>query len=91
MSDTSTFQLVGFGADLLGSYYTAKQTQSSILSLPSVQSNVSLSSGNSSAATPWEQDQLREAERAEETQTSSSLYRQLTSDYQKIQNLDEFI
>ena len=43
MSDESTFQIVNFGADLLGSYYTARQAQSSILSLPSVQSNVSLS------------------------------------------------
>ncbi|MDG1437900.1 MAG: hypothetical protein P8P98_02915, partial [Emcibacteraceae bacterium] len=91
MSDTSTFQIVNFGADLLGSYYTAKQTQNSILSLPSVQSNVSLSSRNSAAATPWDQDQLLEAERSEGFQTTNSKYRLLTSDYQKIQNLDEFI
>ncbi|MDG1858705.1 MAG: SBBP repeat-containing protein, partial [Emcibacteraceae bacterium] len=83
--------IVNFGADLLGSYYTAKQTQNSILSLPSVQSNVSLSSRNSAAATPWDQDQLLEAERSEGFQTTNSKYRLLTSDYQKIQNLDEFI
>ena len=91
MSDENRFQIVNFGADLLGSYYTAKQTQNSILSLPSVQSNVSLSAGNSLAETPWDQDKLLDAERAEENTTSSALYRLLAKDYQSIQSLDEFI
>lgn len=91
MSDESTFQIVSFGADLLGSYYTARQTQNSILSLPSVQSNVSLSAGNSRAETPWDQDELLQAERAKDNPTSSALYRLLTKDYQSIQSLDEFI
>lgn len=91
MSDESTFQIVNFGADLLGSYYTARQAQSSILSLPSVQSNVSLSAGNSRAETPWDQDKLLEAERAQDNPTSNALYRLLTKDYQSIQGLDEFI
>ncbi|MDA9554466.1 hypothetical protein N9R64_08240, partial [Emcibacteraceae bacterium] len=91
MSDESTFQIVNFGADLLGSYYTARQAQSSILSLPSVQSNVSLSAGNSRAETPWDQDKLLEAERAQDNPTSNALYRLLTKDYQSIQDLDEFI
>jgi trimeric autotransporter adhesin len=92
MSDTSTFQIVNFGADLLGSYYSAKQTNASLLTLPSVQSNVSLSSNNSNAATPWDQDQLQQAERSKDgPESSSALYRQLTSDYQKIKSLDEFI
>lgn len=91
MSDESTFQIVNFGADLLGSYYTARQSQSSILSLPSVKSNVSLSSGNSRAETPWDQDNLVQAERAQENSTSSAIYRLLTKDYQSIQSLDEFI
>lgn len=91
MSDESTFQIVNFGADLLGSYYTARQAQSSILSLPSVQSNVSLSSGNSRAETPWDQDKLVEAERAQDNPTSSALFQLLTKDYQSIQSLDEFI
>ena len=85
MSDESTFQIVNFGADLLGSYYTARQEQSSILSLPSVQSNVSLSAGNSRAETPWDQDKLLEAERAQDNPTSNALYRLLTKDYQSIQ------
>ena len=91
MSDESTFQIVNFGADLLGSYYTARQAQSSILSFPSVQSNVSLSAGNSRAETPWDQDKLLEAERAQDNPTSNALYRLLTKDYQSIQDLDEFI
>lgn len=91
MSDESTFQIVNFGADLLGSYYTARQAQSSILSLPSVQSNVSLSANNSRAETPWDQDKLLEAERAQDNPTSNALYRLLTKDFQSIQSLDEFI
>lgn len=91
MSDESTFQIVNFGADLLGSYFTAKQTQNSILSLPSVQSNVSLSAGNSRAETPWDQDQLLATQRAQDNPTSSALYRLLTKDYQSIQSLNEFI
>ena len=91
MSDESTFQLVGFGADLLGSYYTARSQQASILSLPPVQSNVSLSSGSSKAETPWQQDEQLAAERAAENPTANAVYRQLGRDYAALKNKDDFI
>lgn len=80
MSDESTFQIINFGADLLGSYYSAKQQTSSLLTLPSVPSNVSLSSRNSNAPTPWEQDLLIEQQRLADNGSSSALYKLLAKD-----------
>ncbi len=91
MSDESTFQLVGFGADLLSSYYTAKQQTASLLTLPSVPSNVSLSAGNSAAITPWEQDEFTQQQRLAEDGSSNALYKLLAKDFAAIQNQDEFI
>lgn len=85
----SGFQIVNFGSDLLGSYYTAKQTQASILSLPPVQSNVSLSNGNNNALTPWDLDKQIAAERFSES--SAGLYKLLKKDYESIKGIDEFI
>lgn len=90
MSDENSFGIVNFGADLLGAYYTSIQQSNSIRSLPSVQSNVSLSSNNSNL-TPWEADQVIEAERLADDSSSAALYKLLKSDYSSIQNKDEFI
>lgn len=90
MSDESTFQIVNFSADLLGSYYTARQQTTSLLTLPSVPSNVSLGRTNN-AITPWDQDLALQSERLADKPTSNALYRLLTSDYAGIQNKDEFI
>ena len=90
MSDESSFQIVNFGADLLGSYYSAKQQTNSLLSLPSVPSNVSLGNTNN-AITPWDQDLAVERERFSENPSTNSLYKLLASDYGAIQNKDEFI
>lgn len=91
MSDESTFQIINFGADLLGSYYSAKQQTTSLLTLPSVPSNVSLSSNNSNAPTPWDQDKLLEQQRLAENSSTSALYKLLEKDYAAIKNQDEFI
>ncbi len=91
MSDESTFQIINFGADLLGSYYSAKQQTASLLTLPSVPSNVSLSSNNSNAPTPWDQDKLLEQQRLAENSSTSALYKLLEKDYAAIKNQDEFI
>lgn len=91
MSDESTFQIVNFGADLLGSYYSAKQQTASLLTLPSVPSNVSLSSNNSNAPTPWDQDLLIEQKRLADNGSSSALYKLLAKDYAALKNQDEFI
>ncbi|MBT5073227.1 MAG: hypothetical protein HOM63_05855, partial [Kordiimonadaceae bacterium] len=88
MSDENSFQLIGFGADLLGAYYGARQQTASLLTLPPVQSNVSLSKTNSSL-TPWDQDKVTEAERF--GSTSNQLYALLTKDYTAIQGKDDFI
>ncbi|MEZ5759142.1 MAG: hypothetical protein R3D86_13060 [Emcibacteraceae bacterium] len=90
MSDENSFQLIGFGADLLGAYYSARQQTNSLLTLPSVQSNVSLSKTNN-ALTPWDQDSAVESERAGENLSSNALYKLLTKDYSAIANKDEFI
>ena len=90
MSDESTFQIVNFSADLLGSYYTAKQQATSLLTLPSVPSNVSLG-GTNNALTPWDQDRAIQRERLADNPTSTALYRLLSSDYASIQNKEEFI
>ena len=90
MSDENSFQLVNFGSDLLGAYYTSRQQTNSIRTLPSVQSNVSLSTNNS-FLTPWEADQVIDAERKADNSSSAALYKLLKSDYRSIQNKDKFI
>ena len=90
MSDENSFQIINFGADLLGSYYTAKQQTASLLTLPSVPSNVSLGNTNN-AITPWEQDNAVERERLSENLSSTALYKLLKKDYSSIHNKDEFI
>ena len=90
MSDENSFQIVNFGADLLGSYYSARQQTRSLQTLPSVPSNVSLGNTNS-AITPWEQDNAVERERLSENLSSNALYKLLKKDYSSIQNKDEFI
>ncbi len=90
MSDESTFQIVNFGADLLGSYYSSRQQTNSLLSLPSVPSNVSLGSTNN-ALTPWDKDQAITNERIADNLSSNGLYKLLTKDYTSIQAKDEFI
>ena len=90
MSDENSFQLVNFGSDLLGAYYTSRQQTNSIRTLPTVQSNVSLSRSNS-FLTPWEADQVLDAERKADNSSSAALYKLLKSDYNSIQNKEKFI
>lgn len=91
MANDYPFQIINFGADLLGSYYTAKQSTNSLLTLPPVYSNVSLNSRNSAAETPWDQDNLVAAERLQDDSSARNLYKLLTKDYNAIAGLDEFI
>lgn len=88
MSDENSFPIFNLGADLLGAYYGARQQTTSLLTLPSVPSNVSLSNANS-VLTPWDSDKAVEAERF--GNSSAQLYRLLAKDYASIQNKTDFI
>ncbi len=90
MSDESTFQIFNFDANLLGAYYGARQQTTSLLTLPSVPSNVSLNKTNN-AITPWDQDLAIEQERFADNNSATNLYKLLTKDYTAIQNKTNFI
>jgi trimeric autotransporter adhesin len=88
MSDENNFQLIGFNASLLGAYYGAKQQSNSLLTLPSVRSNVSLSNAQD-AQTPWSKDNIEASK--DLSSSSSALYRSLTSNFKKVQTQNNFI